>query len=745
MIYGLDEYYVGLIEEAKTPEEIKKILVYQFVQGKGIPEEVVNAIFEIDPTKKKSYTRWVLMQWEQYKEQIVSALKNGRLAKMFQTFKERAANGLDLTNMENFEKALEYAPDVDPILEKSGDPNAPENNFDIVFKSSEWIIAQPHTYEANRKLGEGCRWCTAGAFGDRDYYWKYYSNEGPIWVNFDLRKSQIAPTNNKEYPYTRYQFLFEHNDFHGELMDANDVRIKFVEMAVPEDVLQFYKSKNERYYYTLTGTKNPEEERINRMMAEFLLERLHDAVTISVNPELKIMPSTARTEDWHLPPENERVYLLYGEDNQDSLVPDFKVSKDSKVEKLATCVYEIQGLERTIAMNITPRGYIMRIYKNIYRKEKFGNATLLFDYETYSDGSSSKYAVVADSSSRFEPVEVSLNGCDFNEQISRAMGMIYFERLEENGLHSLDVYKHQGFSVAIYYDMPANGKRFEVDENGYVQGKILKYNLRSEFNYHVSRELKNTKNRFYLVFFGNPEYDDEDNACLNIYDTKEGKMLLKNNVLEIDDEIFGIQRIYTEDYGGFIYCADQRKAMSPIYESLFGVSHSNIERNKCWYMHGEIKEDEKPHDLIRVSEGQKVEIFHNMLFDESWWGYFLLLGKDGEVCLLPTDKDKEMIHTNIRPIGIFKMTRVVHDFKNIHFFDNENIYTILTQQEKDEQGYIKYNIKITSIPYDQEKIDSIDSHIPIYYPQELALQEVKNKFNAILEKINKPLRGEVYG
>ena len=31
MIYGLDEYYVGLINEAKTTEEIKKILEYQFV------------------------------------------------------------------------------------------------------------------------------------------------------------------------------------------------------------------------------------------------------------------------------------------------------------------------------------------------------------------------------------------------------------------------------------------------------------------------------------------------------------------------------------------------------------------------------------------------------------------------------------------------------------------------------------------------------------------------------------------
>ena len=42
MIYGLDEYYNGLIEEAKSPEEIKKVLEYQFVEGKGIPKDVVD-------------------------------------------------------------------------------------------------------------------------------------------------------------------------------------------------------------------------------------------------------------------------------------------------------------------------------------------------------------------------------------------------------------------------------------------------------------------------------------------------------------------------------------------------------------------------------------------------------------------------------------------------------------------------------------------------------------------------------
>ena len=71
MIYGLDEYYSGLIEEAKSPEEIKKILEYQFVQGKGVPRHVFVDIFNIDPTKKKSYTRWVLSHMSNIIERFV--------------------------------------------------------------------------------------------------------------------------------------------------------------------------------------------------------------------------------------------------------------------------------------------------------------------------------------------------------------------------------------------------------------------------------------------------------------------------------------------------------------------------------------------------------------------------------------------------------------------------------------------------------------------------------------------------
>lgn len=308
MIYGLDEYYSGLIEEAKSPEEIKKILDYQFVQGKGVPRHVFVEIFNIDPTKKKSYTRWVLSQYEQYHREICEALLDGRLEKMFKTFKERAGQGLDLTNIESFPKALEYIPDVDPILEKSGDQDAPENDFDVVYDSKEWTIAVPHTYEADKKLGRGCRWCTAGAFSDGPGYWKRYSSAGPLWINFDRRKKEIAPMDGKEYPYKRYQLLFEWMSGAGEFMDSGDHRVEPGDMEMPDEVIEFYGKQNPEYKDAIeNGCGDPQERWDN-----YNQDRWDEAITVLNYAERKYLSL--------FPEQNEQMnldvdYMLYDEDD----------------------------------------------------------------------------------------------------------------------------------------------------------------------------------------------------------------------------------------------------------------------------------------------------------------------------------------------------------------------------------------------------------------------------------------------
>ena len=292
-LFGLDEMYNELLLEAKSPEEIKKILTYQFVQGKGVPEEVLDKIFEIDPTKKKTYTKWVLMQWATEKENILSALQSGQISDMFKYFQERANNGLNLLGMKSFEEALNVVPVVnkDPIFGPipEDEKDDPKNDFEVVFDSPEWKIVIPHTWQADTKLGVGCRWCTAGAFGNAKSYFDRYTASGPLWVNFDKRRSQIGPRDSIEYPYTRYQFCFEAG-IRGEMCDANDDRIDIEEMDIPEDVLKFYTDKNPHYGEILSGEYDDEKAwaRYDEMRLDYTAYHLESCTG---GPGLRLMPS----------------------------------------------------------------------------------------------------------------------------------------------------------------------------------------------------------------------------------------------------------------------------------------------------------------------------------------------------------------------------------------------------------------------------------------------------------------------
>lgn len=77
-----------------------------------------------------------------------------------------------------------------------------------VFEDSAWEVWTPNTYEASCKLGQGSRWCTATT--DSDYYYKYYTRQGPLFILIDK-----YDRNNK------YQFHFPSAQF----MDKEDESI----------------------------------------------------------------------------------------------------------------------------------------------------------------------------------------------------------------------------------------------------------------------------------------------------------------------------------------------------------------------------------------------------------------------------------------------------------------------------------------------------------------------------------------
>lgn len=230
-----------LINEGKDPVEV---LHYKY---QHVPSSIIDGIINIDPTKKKSYSQWVLSKWDNESNIIKTALENGRLEKLFQHFKMH--NDIQLQSFPSVEKCLnEFIPNEDTVLTKSKEPETyllaldkyvpseEANDFDIVFNEDNWLIAVPNTYYAECKLGENMRWCTANAFGNGErYYNDYLSQGGKYYVNFNMNEPESV--HGKDYPYTRYQFHFESNQF----MDSDDQPIESLsDIDIPQSAIDFY-------------------------------------------------------------------------------------------------------------------------------------------------------------------------------------------------------------------------------------------------------------------------------------------------------------------------------------------------------------------------------------------------------------------------------------------------------------------------------------------------------------------------
>ena len=168
-----ENIYYDLLVEEKSPEEILNILKYKF---KNVPEQVIKNIFDVDPTKKKSYTKWILQHYDEEKNVVDDALKNGSFKRLFKFLQSHQET--QLTKFNTIKEALYVVSDID-LLKKKSD-NELVNDFDIVYKTPEWVIAVPNTYEAEHQLGENTDWCTAGYKynNGRGYYDNYLNRYG---------------------------------------------------------------------------------------------------------------------------------------------------------------------------------------------------------------------------------------------------------------------------------------------------------------------------------------------------------------------------------------------------------------------------------------------------------------------------------------------------------------------------------------------------------------------------------------
>jgi hypothetical protein len=303
-----------------------------------VPEDIFNYVLDIDPTKKKSYTQWTLMQWPNKSELIKNLIENKKLNEIFSYFKKRAGDGLDLTKI-SLDKAVVNLPSYDPILWNK--PNDESGEYKIIYNTPEWVIAVPHSYEASKYLSTGCKWCTANAYGNGEYYYKEYTRKGNLYINFDKRRSEVCPVDNKEYPYKRYQLMFEEDEF----KDSRNESFSLDEIDMPEEVIDFYGEISEDYKDKLLYMDNLEALR-DRYDQERCNRAIYNENGLIVIPEYK-------HDDFHISEYDD--YYVYNWDDLTDPIGSDPVDKEKPIYRLYDSrhlvIFNQKALNRVVFYN----------------------------------------------------------------------------------------------------------------------------------------------------------------------------------------------------------------------------------------------------------------------------------------------------------------------------------------------------------------------------------------------------------
>lgn len=554
-MFGVDEIYESLLLEAKSPEEIKKILQYQFVDGKGVPQDILDAVFNLDNTKKKTYTKWVLMQWGEYSKDIKMALKYGKLKQMFDYYQKRAGSGLQLTAMKSFPEAMDMVPaEEDPIFKpiSSEEAELPENDYDVVYKTNEWIIVHPNTYEAELKIAQGCKWCTANAYGNGLDYWKRYLQKGPLWVNFDLRNGgEIAPMNNKEYPYKRYQFCFE-SSITGEFTNCQNVSLNSEMIEIPEEVIEFYGNMNESYAEKLKMIADDIDmdavwDRYDDQRLDASIYRRDFSDIIGDDYVLLVMPER------HYEPvmEDDDAYYVYDSEDYVDPIREVAINEDNPVYKEYDNIPLVIFNPTTFNTGI---GYIAVAYRRYSRNQGYWDVyediTILDENPTtvvYRDYDY-QFAV---SSSEAQWFTFNLQDEIDDERDIKGVHILDASAVDKNTIYlQIDYKQHSSVVVIsknnsaseifIKKDWVKNGDlfQFEHDERGvYIQGSVRKHYIDSKNDssedYHIEERISDGTGYRYIV--------TNEMGDVALYDPNIGGIELSDMTLNYDiDEAYGI-------------------------------------------------------------------------------------------------------------------------------------------------------------------------------------------------------------
>lgn len=500
--------YEKLIEEGKDPSEI---LHYKY---RNVPSNVIDKVIEIDPTKKKSYSQWLLSRWDDEKYMIMGALKSGQIKKMFDHFKNHQE--IQIKDCPSLAYGLRmYASIEDNVLKKSDKPltyvenlkrevdSEDANDFDVVFNKDKWIIAVPNTYEAECKLGENMKWCTANAFGDGEsYYENYLSRGGKYYVNFDLSHGESAK--GVDYPYTRYQFHFETNQF----MDKDDEPVVLSDIGMPDSAKEFYLSEgyDEDNFMDYEAKMEAYEERRNEC-------------AYRLNNEVALMIAYDENYNFSEPDEDTEFFVFDENDDRDPIAYDAVPNPHTNDDVI------IVNKKNYIILNTVNNDDEKLIVIN----DSIGgwrewSSYLIHNY-LEMPGGAGVFALIEGAGHGFlHGTFLSVEGvirCNGGPSIDRCKDMFFnhdcmmfdasndgrtFIEVVADGYHSLfaATYPQNGkikLECIIKKDEPIDGNHFTVNSEGIIEGRIGKYRIginNSEVD-DTAYQYDDTMGNFYIV------------------------------------------------------------------------------------------------------------------------------------------------------------------------------------------------------------------------------------------------------
>lgn len=471
--------YERLIEEGRDPSEL---LHYKY---QNVPSNVIDAVIKIDPTKKKSYSQWLLSHWNNESDVIIKGLNDGSIEKLFQHYKNH--NDIQIKDCPSVKEGLrDFVPKEDSVLSKSSNPTTYvlnlgkevdsklANDFDIVYNDGNWVIAVPNTYEAECKLGENMKWCTANAYGNGlSYYEEYLSKGGKYYVNFDMTNGESR--NGKDYPFTRYQFHFESKQF----MDKNDDPVDVNEIGMPDGAREFYISEGYDY---------EDFEDLEAKIERYENERQQSYFAINDDLYLNIEYDD---EYEYIPPSDDTVFFIFDindsrdpinwEEIQNPFTNDDVVIEANDEFAILKAAYLDDGVVLAIREN-----------NNYYRgweAYKLSNYIILPNNDgVFGINLDSKHFTHFTCNGSEGYQGLNLTSCDsiqvneFCTYTDRDKWGRTFVETVENGYHSLFEISYDqatsghDFECLIKKDVPINGKSYFINENGIIEGEFGKYN-----------------------------------------------------------------------------------------------------------------------------------------------------------------------------------------------------------------------------------------------------------------------------